>query len=453
MRLDDRPLRLRPAASVATLAARSVGRAPAAAASLLAAIALAGCSRSALNPALAPPTAVTLADFSRPEARPAVIVEVPEEFFTTRVEVQGEVETLGDGVQVESQRTVVEVATPQGTVVPAVARSDRVLVQSLPVGRSWPVESLVGQINGRPIFAGEFLAPIEDRLLRIASQPDRAEARRGIVELVRARFEEFVDSELVISEAESGLSPEQKQGLFSWLLNLREEEIARRGGSTASAEESLLSQEGLSLEEFMARRRDIALASDLLRRKIESRVIVSWRDIELEYRRREAEFNPPGLVRIGRIRLTERSDGAEKIAETKARLAQGEPFAEVATSLGLADGGFWREFPLTVQGIEGLDLSEEFRAALSAAPVGQAGPPIERAGAVTWLAVLAELRPRAVTLFDPNLQLMLRESLRGRQSSIEQQRYLQSLRRRWVSDDINVMRERLVAIAIDRYFR
>lgn len=413
----------------------------------------AGCSGSVLDPSLSPPREVTLEDFSRPEAKPEVVIEIPAEVYSPAVEIESTVETLPDGVRVASEREVVEVATPQGTVVPTVAQSDRVLIESLPVGRNWPVESLVGQINGRPIFAGEFLAPIEDRLLRIAASPDRAEARRGIVELVRARFEEFVDSELVISEAESGLSPEQKQGLFAWLTNLREEEIARRGGSTASAEESLLSQEGLSLEAFMSRRRDIALASDLLRRKIDSRVIVSWRDVELEYQRREKELNPPGLIRIGRIRLTERSDGAEKIAETKARFEKGELFTEVATSLGLPDGGFWREFPLTDQGLAGLDLSEEFRATLASAPTGQAGPPIDRAGAATWLAVLAEVRPAPVSLFDPGVQLMIREALRNQRFGIEQQRYLQSLRRRWVSDDINVMRERLVAIALDRYFR
>ena len=412
---------------------------------------LAACASE--GPALVEPRSVSLGDFSRPEAKPAVVIAIPSEVYAPEVEIERSVETLSDGVSVVSEREVVEVATPQGTVVPAVAQSDRVLIESLPVGRNWPVESLVGQINGRPIFAGEFLAPIEDRLLRIAATPDRAEARRGIIELVRARFEEFVDSELVISEAESGLSPEQKQGLFAWLTNLREEEIARRGGSTASAEESLLSQEGLSLEEFMARRRDIALASDLLRRKIDSRVIVSWRDIELEYLRREKELNPPGLIRIGRIRLTERSDGAEKIAEVKARFEQGESFEEVATWLGLPDGGFWREFPLSEQGIDGLDLSEEFRTALAAAPLGKAGPPIERAGAATWLGVLAEFRPTPVSLFDANVQLMIRENLKAQQFSIEQQRYLQSLRRRWVSDDINVMRDRLVAIALDRYYR
>ena len=85
--------------------------------------------------------------------------------------------------------------------------------------------------------------------------------------------------------------------------------------------------------------------------------------------------------------------------------------------------------------------------------MGKAGPPIERAGAATWLGVLAEVRPKPVSLFDANVQLMIRETLKAQQFSVEQQRYLQSLRRRWVSDDINVMRERLVAIALDRYYR
>ncbi len=412
---------------------------------------LAACSSPAPVPDAA--STVTLADFSRPSAKPEIVIEVPAEIFTPEVMVEGQTERLADGVEIETRREVIEVRTPEGTVVPRVAESDAVLVDPLPVGKIWPVESLVGQINGRPVFAGEFLAPIEDRLLRIAAMPDRADARRTMIELVRTRFEEFVDSELVISEAESGLSPEQKQGLFAWLSNLREEEIARRGGSTASAEESLLSQEGISLEEFMSRRRDIVLASDLLRRKIDSRVIVSWRDMELEFRRREAELNPPGLIRLGRIRLTERSDGAEKIAEVKAAFESGKPFAEVATSLGMLDGGLWREFPLNQEGLAGLDLSAEFLKALEGVPVGTATAPIERAGSVTWLAVIAEVKPQAVTIFDPGVQLMIRDALRNKQFSIEQRRYLQSLRRRWVSDDINVMRERLVAIALDRYYR
>lgn len=413
-------------------------------------IASSGCSAKRDAPAKARP--IELADFSKPAARIGPVIEVPAEIFEPpSVEVE-EVAVEAGPVEVVERREIVAVDAPGGGARPEVVRSSGVVVEPpSPRAGGWPVESLVGQVNGRPIFAGAFFEPIEARLLRIAAMDNRAEARRGIVELVRARFEELIDSELVIAEAESGLSLEQKQGLFGWLLDLREEEIARRGGSLASAEQSVLEEQGLSLEEFMSRRRDMALASDLLRRKIEPRVIVSWREIELEYRRREAEFNPPATVRLGRIRLSERSDGRERIEEVRARLASGEAFAAVATSLGIADDGFWMELPWGPEGVAGLELADDLRASLEGAGVGVAGRPIERSGSVAWLGILAVVQPPGASLFDPLVQLGLQEALRARRFSVEQQRYLQSLRRRWVSEDIGKMRERLIAIAVDRY--
>lgn len=368
------------------------------------------------------------------------------------VEVAESIVEVGPIAVVERRETI-PVDAPGGGTRPAVVRSSATVVEPPPRSGSWPVESLVGQINGRPIFAGAFFEPIEARILRIVATENRAEARRAIVEIVRSRFEGLIDSELVIAEAESGLSPEQKQGLFAWLVNFREEEIARRGGNLASAEQSVLEEQGLSLEEFMSRRRDMALASDLLRRKIEPRVIVSWREIEAEYRRREAEFNPPATVRLGRIRLSERGDGAERIAEVRERFAAGESFVAVARFLGLADDGFWLALPWGPEGFAGLDLADDHRRSLEGVPVGGVGAPIERGGAVTWLGVLEIDRPPAASLFDATVQLGLQESLRGRRSAIEERRYLQSLRRRWVSDDIGKMRERLITIAIERYLR
>ena len=396
---------------------------------------------------------ISLRDFSRPEALVGPVIEVPSEVFAPpEVLEEQELIAAGDAVIIET-REVIRVDAPGGTTRPMTVATTRELAEPMPPGRRWPVESLVGQINGRPIFAGEFFEPIEDRLLRIAAMDNRAEARRGIIDLVRARFEEFIDSELVIAEAESGLSPEQKQGLFAWLMNLREEEIARRGGSLAAAEESVLEEQGLSLEEFMNRRRDIALASDLLRRKIEPRVIVSWREIEAEYRRRESEFNPPASIRIGRIRLVDRGETSEVIARVRAAFAAGAPFAEVARSIGLADDGFWREFTIGPDGVAGLDLAPEFRDSLEGVPTGAAGTEIVRGNATTWLGILAIDEPTGQSLFEPRVQLGLQEMLRSRRFQVEQNRYLQSLRRRWVSEDIGKMRERLTTIALDRYFR
>ncbi|MFM1833279.1 MAG: hypothetical protein RLZZ461_1595, partial [Planctomycetota bacterium] len=79
-------------------------------------------------------------------------------------------------------------------------------------GVAYPVEGLVGQINGRPVYADEFLLPLEDRLLRIVAELPLAQAVREMDLLIARRFDEYVNSELIIAEAESRLTAEQQQG-------------------------------------------------------------------------------------------------------------------------------------------------------------------------------------------------------------------------------------------------
>ena len=105
----------------------------------------------------------------------------------------------------------------------------------LPVGVAYPIESLVGQINGRPIYAEEFLLPLEDRILRIVAEQPLANAVREVEMLVIRRFSEFVDSELIIAEAESKLSPDQQQGVLAWIRSVQEDTIAGRGGTRDTA--------------------------------------------------------------------------------------------------------------------------------------------------------------------------------------------------------------------------
>ena len=181
-------------------------------------------------------------------------------------------------------------------------------------------------MNGRPIYAEEFFEPIEDQLRVIAAGADRAQARRTLEAFVAQRFKAAVDSELVVAEAESKLSPEQQAGLFAWLRSLQEETIAQRGGIRAAAEESLQAEEGGSIEDFLRITRDTQLARRLLNERIEPRAIVSWRDVEQEYERRRGEFNPRPQIRIGRVRLSVETDAAA-IERVKALVAEGKDFA------------------------------------------------------------------------------------------------------------------------------
>jgi hypothetical protein len=79
--------------------------------------------------------------------------------------------------------------------------------------------------------------------------------------------------------------------------------------------------------------------------------------------------------------------------------------------------------------------------------------PLEQRELVVWLGILALDRPPSRSLFDRDVQLQLRAELEGRRRAIERQRYLDSLRSRWVTDEIGEMERRLVEIALERYWR
>lgn len=317
----------------------------------------------------------------------------------------------------------------------------------------WIVESLVGQVNGRPIFAEQFLDPIEDRLLRISEEEERAEARRAIIVLVGQRFDEFVNSELVIAEAESLLSPEQKQGLLAWLRDFQEGEIAKRGGTRTSAESSLQEDFGLTIEEYMSTSRNQALASDLLRRRVRPRAIVSWRDIEREFADRSGDFAPGATLRVGRIWLSNR-DEASQIELATARFAEGRTFAEVAAELELVEGGAWRDFSIGDEGMEGIDeLADPIKEALLDLMPGEVSRPVVLGGRTWWLTILEIDRPPARSIYEREVQLMLRQELEDRREGQERERYIKSLRLRWIAENIDNMRTGLVEIALRRYWR
>ncbi|MFZ9916075.1 MAG: hypothetical protein ACO3IB_12170 [Phycisphaerales bacterium] len=320
-------------------------------------------------------------------------------------------------------------------------------------GEPWPVEGLVGQINGRPVFADAFFAPIDDELRQSVAMRDRVEGRRVFVDTVRREFSRTVESELVVAEAESQLTPEQQQGLFAWIKSQQESTIAERGGSRAAAEASIEAESTLSLDEFMQQRRDIALARRLLSERVEPRAIVSWRDVVQEYERRRAEFNPQATVRIGRIRLSATED-AERIAMVRQGVADGRSFAEIAAELKLPEGGFWNQFELPPDGIRGLkELSDAVKDRLADLPVGKVSEPLEQRGFTMWLAVIDVVRPEARSIYDREVQLRLRDELKARREIIERERYIATLRSRWVTDDIGAMERRLVEIALERYWR
>ncbi|MHC4246984.1 MAG: hypothetical protein ACYSUU_09305 [Planctomycetota bacterium] len=321
----------------------------------------------------------------------------------------------------------------------------------VPVGVPYPIESLVGQINGRPVYAEEFLLPLEDRILRIVAEAPLAEAVRSVDALVMQRFREFVDSELIIAEAESKLDSQQQQGVLAWLKSVQEDTIADRGGTRDTASASIEEEFGVSFDEFMLQRRSLALASDLLRKRVQPRAIVSWRDIEQAYRRNYATFNPPPTLRIGRIRFSTKRE-VEKVEQAKALIAGGADFSAVCAAMEIPDGGAWLDLELPADGIAGTSLTKAVKSRLEGLEIGELSEPWVQTAFISWFAVTGIEKQPGRSIYDPSVQFGLESELSNMRLVQEQERYLGTLKDRWVSSDIDDMRRRILAIARLRYF-
>lgn len=312
------------------------------------------------------------------------------------------------------------------------------------------VDSLIGQINGRPIYADTFFAPIEDQLRAIARRSGQRQFFDQANEVITQHLGQIVRNELFLADARAQLTPQQQQGLFAWMRAMREQEIMQGGGTQTAAARRLEEQHGMTMEEYLAARRDMALLRKLQEERISPRVIVAWRDIEREYRRRFHEFNPPARMRVSRIRLsTDRDAGLIETATEK--LAAGADFTEVAGIVGMSDGGEWQEFQIGEQGVDGLQLSGSIKDHLRGLQVNQTSEPFEVGTSTWWLHVAEIHQPEGRSLYDPEVQRMLHEHIWQQRFNEELNRYMESLFAEGVHDELDRMRERLLIIAYDRY--
>ena len=393
---------------------------------------------------------ITPRDFTTvaPQDRNLDIVQVPSDVFAPQ-EVKSDVTTTTSGgvETVTTQKSLVEKNADGSTRTVAIGGAVEEI--RLRPGERWTIDSLVGQINGRPVYASQFMQSIEDRILRIVAENPRLRAGEWIAELVKERFEQYINNELILAEAQGMLSPEMQAGIFSWLQGLQEKTVAGYGGNRASASQSLQDKFGMTMDQYLREKHDEALAQDLLQRRVKPRAIVSWRDVERKYGLLEKDYNPQPRITIGRIRLTPSDEAL--IADVEARLARAETFAQIAAALALPDGGAWQQYHLPPNGMDGLELAQDIRNALAAVPQGSVTAAVRKSSSVTWYCVINLAQQTKRSIFDPSLQREIRLDLEDKRLSDERKRYLSSLQARWVTNDIKQMTWRLTIIAWNRY--
>ena len=324
------------------------------------------------------------------------------------------------------------------------------IVPSIEPGEEIFVDSMVGQIRGRPIFAHEFFEPIDDELRRASERMGRREFETYVTPRVLFWLRQLAQNEVLLAEAEASLTVDQQRGLFAVLRELRGEEIRRRGGSQQEAERSLLEREGVTLDEYMAARRDQQLILYLLSQKVWPRVVVSWRDIEFEYQREYDQFNKPATMTVLRISLRE-DRHAELIEQVKQRLARGDPFEQIAIDVGMPEDLLALQLELDDDGNLLVD-SDLLADVLAGLEIGETSPPVQLRSSLVWFHVTAIDFAQTRTIYDRDVQLALMRAIRHERRLKEERRYVNSLLEQG-GDSIERIAERLLHIAMERYAR
>lgn len=382
---------------------------------------------------------ISLADFARKDIVDDHDAELDAHKATASIEAPSE-RSPAMPVQLQATSPTQARAVPDdGGNASAVAPARRVVV-----------DSLVGQVNGRPIFANEFFAPIEDQLRAIGRRTTQREFLTQARPIIMEHVRQIVLNELFLAEAESQLTQEQQQGILAWMRYIRDTTIAEGGGTRTGTGQQLQEREGMTIEQYVEARRDMALLQQLRREKIEPRVIVSWRDVQREYERRWDEFNPPATLSLARIRLSTESE-AERIQQVQQRLEGGEAFADIADSLNQAgDGEIWQQFQMGAGGIADITLADHIKQHIIDLDVGQTSQPFEQGASTWWLHIAAIEQPQGRSLYD--VQRQIYSSLRERRFNQEMNRYIESLFAKGVYDELDSMLLRLLEIGLVRYW-
>ena len=332
--------------------------------------------------------------------------------------------------------------TPAANSAPA---SDRPVV----------LEALVGQVNGRAVFASEIIEPLDAQLRArsrelAAQRKPRTEFRNEAAQLINGELMRVIRDELVLAEARASLTPEQRQGVFYFLNKIQEDLISQQRGSAVAADEEARANFGGSLRAKAQERLDQSLVNYEISQRIDPRVQVPWRSQQLQYEKDFEKYNPRPVAKYRLIQVLKSSEAdTEKV---RSSLAAGTPFVDVALSevnlLARADDAT-HTVKLSGEPEQELFANSALNAAARGLSVGQTVGPVDTGRTVTWILFESVDQSPAVSLYDAQLDIEF--DLRQKRRELELARYFERLSSRGNFSKIEDMRRRLLEIVEQRY--
>jgi hypothetical protein len=322
------------------------------------------------------------------------------------------------------------------------------------------IDAVVGQINGRPVFVSEILEPLDGALRAAARDAKDGNAwARGAAEPIVKELRRRIEDELILSEARSGLSPDQRAGILRFLKTIEANLVSSQRGSEVAADEELREQTGRSLSQEATDIKDRALIRNELMSKVQTRVVVSWRDVQNEYERKHDDFNPPPEYHF-RMVYTDATNSSG-IMSIQDGLGAGKPFEEIAklpaNDYNQTEGGLLKKKCESAQRQCDFSRWPELNTALRSLNVGQMLGPImfspdpkkTEVMRIAWVYLERIDQPEGVSLYDA--QLDIQQDLKLERTSAEIGRYFERLRKRGNVSKIEVMADKLMNIATERY--
>lgn len=284
------------------------------------------------------------------------------------------------------------------------------------------VDAMVGQVNGRAVYASTVLEPVAEQMAALGRTMPRGVFRERAATLISSRLDQIVADALILGQAERDLNAQEQQGLAGMISERRDELLRQYGrGSVSLANETMLEQTGKDLEQTLSEFRQKALVRRYLQQKLFPKLVVSRKDIERYYNDRPDEFNPKPGRTLRLIRVNEEA-GATRIEQ---QLAQKKPFAEVAADRAnlyrREQGGLMAD---KARG-EKVFTQDELNAAMVSLQPGQASQRIKIGNTSWWLYVEAIESGKARTLREA--QQEIEELLKKQRFQALTQRYRQQL--------------------------
>lgn len=319
-----------------------------------------------------------------------------------------------------------------------------------PVANPTLIDAKVGDINGKPIYAGEFFLPLEAAFKASVQELSRESWLQFVRNTITQTMDGMITDELLRAEALARLTPEQQQGLRAFLAKTRDGFLSKNLGSEMLAEEQIRAEFGKSLNDKLRDDRESVLIDLEIRDSIKRRVNVSWRDVQQRYLRDFSDWNPDPVAVFRLIRVME-SD-ADTVASVNERLASGEDFAVLA-------GEEFNGFNPEAQGVQSTPFSGDFAEGsfFGPAPLNEAAHdlspgewtgPIAFSGLVFWLR-LESIDERSTSLYDAQLRVESQLLFERRRTELD--RYVRRLVDRARVSSREQIIESLYEIAVDRY--